>query len=127
MRRRIILLLVIFITIYNLVPLKDAQVVVKREWTIEDSKSYAKDALYAWQLNQWKCLDLLWTKESNWRPEAYNPVKVMGKNAGGIPQILGLSPDTNPTEQIDRGVSYIIHRYTTFCNAWKHFQKKGWY
>lgn len=121
------MLLIIFITIYSIVPLKDVSVDVKREWTVEDSKAYAKDSLYKWQLNQWKCLDLLWTKESNWRPGAYNPIKVMGKNAGGIPQILGLSPDTPPTIQIDRGVDYIINRYTTFCNAWKHFQKKGWY
>lgn len=127
MRQRITLLLVIFLTIYTLVPLQDAELDVKREWTVQDSKAYAKDALYAWQLNQWKCLDQLWTKESNWRHEAYNPVKVMGKNAGGIPQILGLSPKTPPTEQIDRGVDYIIHRYGTFCNAWKHFQKKRWY
>ena len=127
MKKRIVLLLVIFITLFSVVPIRDADVETERVWTVEDSKAYAKDALYHWQLNQWKCLDLLWTKESNWRPEAYNPVKVMGKNAGGIPQILGLSPETDATIQIDRGVDYIIHRYSTFCNAWKHFQKKGWY
>ena len=127
MKRQLVLLLVILITLMNFVPLNDSEVEVKREWTVQDSKAYAKDALYAWQLNQWKCLDQLWTKESNWRPEAYNPIKVMGKNAGGIPQILGLSPKTPPTEQIDRGVAYIIHRYGTFCSAWKHFQKNRWY
>jgi hypothetical protein len=127
MKKRIALLSVIFITLFNFVPLGEPEKDVVREWTVEDSKAYAQDALYDWKMNQWRCLDLLWTKESNWRPAAYNPVKVMGKNAGGIPQILGLSPDTNPPEQIDRGISYIIHRYTTFCNAWKHWQKKGWY
>lgn len=127
MKRRLVLLLVILITLVNLVPLHDAPVEPKREWTIEDSKAYAKDAVYAWQLNQWKCLDQLWTRESNWRPEAYNKIKVMGKNAGGIPQILGLSPDVPATQQIDRGVAYIIYRYGTFCNAWKFYQKKGWY
>ena len=127
MKKRIVLLLVIFMTLFSVVPIRDVEMKTERVWTVEDSKAYAKDALYYWQLNQWKCLDLLWTKESNWRPEAYNPVKVMGKNAGGIPQILGLSPETDATVQIDRGVDYIIHRYSTFCNAWKHFQKKGWY
>ena len=127
MRKRLVLLLVIFITLFNFVPLHDAEMQTERKWTVEDSKSYAKDAVLKWSLTEWKCLDNLWTKESNWRPGAYNPVKVMGKNAGGIPQILGLSPDTNPTEQIDRGVSYVFHRYGTFCNAWKHFQRKGWY
>ena len=81
----------------------------------------------AWQQNQWECLDKLWTKESNWRHDAYNEVKVMGKNAGGIPQILGLSPNTNPTDQIDRGIAYVVHRYGTPCMAWKHWQKNGWY
>lgn len=127
MRKRLVLLLVIFITIFTLVPLNDSNLETEREWTVEDSKAYAKDALYQWQLNQWKCLDLLWTKESNWRPEAYNKTKVMGRNAGGIPQILGLSPESAPTDQIDRGLDYIVHRYSTPCLAWKHWQKRGWY
>jgi tRNA(Met) C34 N-acetyltransferase TmcA len=88
---------------------------------------YARDSLLSWEHNQWLCLDKLWTKESNWRHEAYNKQKVMGKNAGGIPQILGLSPNTNPTEQIDRGLDYISHRYGTPCKAWKFWQKNGWY
>ena len=127
MKKRIALLSVIFITLFNFVPLNEAQTLPKREWTVEDSKAYAKDGLVAWQQHQWECLDKLWTKESNWRHDAYNKVKVMGKNAGGIPQILGLSPDTTPTDQIDRGISYVIHRYGTPCMAWKHWQKNGWY
>ena len=101
------------------------------EWTVEDSKMYARQSLMAWEHNQWLCLDKLWTKESNWRHNAYNEIAVYQNgtklNAGGIPQILGLSPDTNPTEQIDRGVDYIVHRYSTPCLAWKHWQKYGWY
>jgi hypothetical protein len=58
---------------------------------------------------------------------AYNKVKVMGKNAGGIPQILGLDPRTPAPLQIDRGMKYIIHRYGTPCMAWKFHQRKGWY
>ena len=70
---------------------------------------------------------VLWTKESNWRPNAYNKVKVMGKNAGGIPQLLGLDPKTPAPKQIDRGLSYIYNRYHTPCQAWKFFSKKGYY
>lgn len=98
-----------------------------REWIIEDSKAYAQDVVLAWASNQYKCLDKLWTQESNWRAEAYNKVKVMGKNAGGIPQILGLDPDTPAPLQIDRGFAYIMHRYGTPCMAWKFHQRKGWY
>ena len=106
-------------------PIKGEQPVV--EWTTEDSKAYAQDKLYEWQYKQWLCLDKLWTRESNWRPNAYNKVKVMGKNAGGIPQILGLDPKTPAPIQIDRGLSYIYNRYHTPCKAWEFFTKKGYY
>ena len=98
-----------------------------REWNIEDSKAYAKDVVQAWSDNQYLCLEKLWHKESNWRPEAYNKIKVMGKNAGGIPQILGMSTQTPAPMQIDRGFGYIMHRYGTPCTAWKFHQRKGWY
>ena len=98
-----------------------------RDWQIADSKAYAQDVVLSWAANQYECLDKLWTQESNWRSEAYNKVKVMGKNAGGIPQILGLDPKTPAPLQIDRGMKYIIHRYGTPCMAWKFHQKKGWY
>lgn len=96
-------------------------------WDIEDSKAYAKDVVTEWSDNQFVCLEKLWTKESNWRPEAYNDIKVMGKNAGGIPQMLGMSPQTPPTLQIERGFKYIMYRYGSPCKAWKFHQQKGWY
>jgi hypothetical protein len=97
------------------------------EWTVEDSKAYAQDKLIEWQHKEWSCLNKLWTKESNWRPNAYNKIKVMGKNAGGIPQILGLDPKTPPPLQIERGLKYIYHRYGTPCEAWKFFVMKGYH
>jgi hypothetical protein len=98
-----------------------------REWVVEDSKAYAHDVVLEWASNQYECLDKLWTQESNWRSEAYNKIKVMGKNAGGIPQILGLDPNLPATLQIDRGFAYIMHRYGTPCMAWKFHERKGWY
>jgi hypothetical protein len=98
-----------------------------REWVVQDSKAYAQDVVLAWANNQYECLDKLWTQESNWRAEAYNKIKVMGKNAGGIPQILGLDPKTPAPLQIDRGFAYIMHRYGTPCMAWKFHEQKGWY
>ena len=125
-------LLLLFIGIFSIFGVTRVETLpAEREWTVSDSKMYARDSLLAWQHNQWLCLDKLWTKESNWRHEAYNkqPVYQKGErlHAGGIPQILGLSPDTNPTEQIDRGLDYIIHRYKTPCSAWKFWEKNGWY
>jgi hypothetical protein len=99
----------------------------QREWAVQDSKAYAQDVVLAWAGNQYECLDKLWTQESNWRAEAYNKIKVMGKNAGGIPQILGLDPRTPAPLQIDRGFAYIMHRYGTPCMAWKFHERKGWY
>lgn len=100
---------------------------VDRLWTELDSKAYAKDALYHWSDTQFGCLSKLWGKESAWNPRAYNKDKVMGKNAGGIPQLLGMSPDTPAPIQIDRGLAYIKYRYMTPCNAWRHHVKRGWY
>lgn len=96
-------------------------------WSKADSKAYAQDKLYEWRDEQWSCLNSLWGKESAWNPKAYNTIRVMGKNAGGIPQLLGLNPKTPAPQQIDRGLSYIAYRYGTPCKAWQHFKKYGWH
>jgi hypothetical protein len=133
MRREIIFILTVALSIMVGIrfatPVSSPPAVLdpKMEWTIEDSKAYAQDKLYDFKHKQWNCLNKLWTKESNWRPNAYNKVKVMGKNAGGIPQILGLDPKTPAPKQIDRGLSYIYNRYKTPCEAWEFFTKKGYY
>jgi hypothetical protein len=107
--------------------LQNKEATVQTSWSKADSRAYARDMLHKWQDAEWRCLGRLWGKESAWNPKAYNKIKVMGKNAGGIPQLLGLSPDTPPTRQIERGLSYIYYRYDTPCNAWRHFLKKGWH
>lgn len=99
----------------------------KRVWSTQDSKSYARDQLVMWTQREWSCLAKLWGKESAWNPKAFNKKKVMGRNAGGIPQLLGLDPKVPPTRQIDRGLSYIYHRYDTPCNAWKFFKQNNYH
>lgn len=103
------------------------KVKVIKVWSVVDSKAYARDVMLAWTDKQFVCLEKLWHKESNWRPEAYNKVKVMGRNAGGIPQILGMDPKTPATRQIERGFAYILYRYGSPCQALNHHKKKGWY
>jgi hypothetical protein len=127
--KKLIALFVVVLSIYifNSRVSPTDEVPKEREWVVEDSKAYAHDVVLAWASNQYECLDKLWTQESNWRSEAYNKVKVMGKNAGGIPQILGLDPKTPAPLQVDRGFAYILHRYGTPCMAWKFHQRKGWY
>ena len=100
---------------------------VSINWSKEDSRAYARDKLSEWQDEQWSCLNKLWGKESAWNPKAYNTIRVMGKNAGGIPQLLGLDPDTPAPRQIDRGLAYIYYRYGTPCEAWAFFKTHNWH
>ena len=98
-----------------------------KAWDINDSKQFAKAALNKWNNKQWTCLVKLWYNESRWNPKSVNKKKVLGKHAGGIPQVLGMSPKLHPTHQIERGLSYIYNRYGTPCSAWSHELRKGWY
>lgn len=76
---------------------------------------------------EWACLVTLWQHESGWRHNALNPIKVAGKHAGGIPQILGLKPTTAPVAQIARGLAYVEARYGSPCKAWRFWQRHHWY
>lgn len=127
-RLSVIITLVMVFTVVIVEPLKPPHKYPQQNtWTKEDSKAYAYDKLSSWRDKQMSCLSMLWGKESAWNPDAYNKIKVMGRNAGGIPQLLGLDPSTPPTKQIDRGLEYIFYRYQTPCRAWAHFKKKGWH
>jgi hypothetical protein len=99
-------------------------------FSVLEPKHYAK--IKVKDPKQFACLNMLWTKESNWRPRAHNKTLVNGKRAGGIPQILGLSPKLPAYKQIDRGLKYIKHRYGSPCAAWQFWQRQdmkgtGWY
>jgi hypothetical protein len=100
---------------------------VQNVWSKEDSRAYARDRLTVWKEKEWSCLNRLWGKESAWNPRAFNTTKVMGKNAGGIPQLLGLDPKLPPTKQIERGLDYVYYRYGTPCKAWKFFERNGYH
>lgn len=95
-------------------------------------KKYAYDLVinkYTWSKEDYEALVKLWTKESNWNPNAKN--KKSG--ACNIPQALPCSKITkkygNNSWQsgIKWGLEYIKGRYGTPLKAWKHFQNKGWY
>lgn len=84
-----------------------------------------------WGADQYSCLVALWTRESNWRVNAYNS----SSGAYGIPQALpgakmaSAGPDwaSNPATQITWGLDYIQGRYGTPCGAYAHSNKLGWY
>jgi hypothetical protein len=71
---------------------------------------------------QYRCLELLWTRESRWNPRADNPKS----SAYGIPQMLKMK-EKDPFKQIDLGLKYIIHRHKTPCQAWQYHRKTGHY
>ncbi|MGN9912038.1 lytic transglycosylase domain-containing protein [Phytohabitans sp. LJ34] len=83
------------------------------------------------KLDQFPCLDKLWTKESGWNHKARNP----SSGAYGIAQALpagkmssaGDDWETNPATQIKWGLGYIKGRYGDPCGAWAHSQDVGWY
>lgn len=131
MKRLVTLSLIVWVTVIGYLlfnpPVDQSVPKEKRDWKVADSKAYAHDVVQLWADNQYLCLEKLWNKESHWRHDAYNKTKVMGKNAGGIPQVLGMDPRTFAPLQIDRGFKYIMHRYGTPCMAWKFHQRKGWY
>ncbi len=90
-------------------------------------KQYAKAALN--DNKQYNCILELYTKESNWRPEARN-----GSHYG-IPQLRNeIMLSKNPLQQTALGIKYISHRYGTThagvpnaCKALQHLKTKGWH
>ena len=96
----------------------------------ENYKNYAhnKCANKGWSENDYNNLDKLWTRESNWNPNADN-----GNGCYGIPQCnlrvqkQGEPFKSNPYHQIDWGIDYIKGRYGNPTAAYDHFKKKNWY
>ena len=88
-------------------------------------------AEYAWDEEEYECLNRLWTKESHWNYKAHNS----RSGAHGIPQALPaikmevISDDwrTNPVTQIRWGLRYIDIRYETPCGAWAKFKRSRYY
>ena len=72
---------------------------------------------------QYKCLAVLWGKESAWDPKAYNPA-----GAYGIPQLKNKKIyNKSSYTQVTWGIRYIKHRYLTPCKAWAYWKKHGNY
>jgi len=86
--------------------------------------SYKEYAYYAlgYNLKEYKCLSILYGKESAWNPKAVN-----GSHYG-IPQ--GKSEwlkDQDGYTQVQWGLDYIGHRYGEPCIALDHWRKYNWH
>ncbi len=71
---------------------------------------------------EYRCVELLWMRESKWDPRADNPKS----SAYGIPQLLKMK-ELDPYKQIDLGLKYITHRHKTPCKAYAFYLKTGHY
>jgi hypothetical protein len=122
----------IFSTQLALVSAVSRQVELAR--TALGAKKVAKSILmdeYGFAEKEYKCLNSLWTKESNWNYKSRN--KKSG--AHGIPQALPASKinvvstdwRTNPVTQIRWGLRYISIRYETPCKALAKHKRSNWY
>ena len=86
--------------------------------------TYKEFALHQLDYNykEFKCLEKLYTKESNWRPEAKNG------SHHGIPQGRSKYLATvDGYKQVQWGLDYIGHRYGEPCIALQHWKDKGWH
>lgn len=98
-----------------------------RIWTKHMAKTYAYSYMTmtypSWGRSEWRALVKLWGKESAWDHTADNP----DSTAYGIAQVLNTKPGTPAPLQIEKGLSYIQHRYDKPSIAWSHWRKHGWY
>jgi len=101
--------------------------------TPDGAKATAREmasSRYGWGGDQFSCLESLWSKESGWNYQAYNP-----SGATGIPQALpgskmssaGNDWETSAATQIAWGLGYIDSVYGSPCSAWSHSQSVNWY
>ena len=86
----------------------------------ENYKLYAHIKLL--NAKEYRCLEILWNKESRWDPRADNPKS----SAYGIPQLLKMK-ELDPFKQIDLGLKYISARHSTPCKALEYHKLKGHY
>ena len=86
----------------------------------ENYKLYAHIKLL--NAKQYRCLEILWMRESRWDPRADNPKS----SAFGIPQMLKMK-ELDPFKQIDLGLKYISHKHLTPCRALQFHNQRGWY
>jgi len=98
------------------------------------SKAYAKGQLTT---KNWKCVSILWGKESAWNWKAVG-------NLDGTHRVYGIPQGkseflrtANPLQQVDWGLRYIGHKFgyvrtiegmqPNTCAALAHWRKKNWY
>jgi hypothetical protein len=87
---------------------------------IDNLKLYAHSRIINYQ--QFQCLNKLISAESSWRIDARS-----GSHYG-LGQMRNTKyRDLDGYRQIDWTIRYIKGRYGSMCNAYRHWQSKGWH
>lgn len=79
---------------------------------------------------EWKCLEKLWVRESQWNHRSISPTDDYGIPQRHMRQNTAKERKAflkEPIAQVEWGLSYIEHRYGSACKAWEHSERKGWY
>ena len=62
-------------------------------------------------------------KESRYNVDSYNK----SSGARGVWQLLWAKPDWSLLKQTEEAHEYVLHRYETWCNAYRFHQERNWY
>jgi hypothetical protein len=112
----------------DIVPKVDKEVKPRTKATMQEKRANKIMAMryaqvgWGWDKTQRACIHKIFMKESRFDHLAKNQ---QGSSAYGIAQMLG-EKSKDPAVQILRAYRYIVHRYGTPCNAWRH-HSRGWY
>ncbi len=132
--RRLVRVLAATIGISLFLPMEQVSMAQQMPTKRLTSKEYAKGQL---TVKHWKCIAVLYGKESAWNWKAVG-------NIGGTHQVYGIPQGksewlrtANPLQQIDWGLRYIGHRYgytktaegmqPNTCKALDHWKRRSWH
>jgi len=98
---------------------------MEREVPAEVSRNYVREQVLikGWDGREWVCINELIDRESKWSNVADNPKS----SAYGLFQMLKTPIGLPVSEQTERGLRYIEHRYDTPCEALRHHNRRNWY
>jgi hypothetical protein len=69
------------------------------------------------------CAKKIAYKESRYNIDSYNK----SSGARGVWQLLWAKPDWSILKQTSEAHEYVLHRYGTWCEAFKFHQERNWY